>query len=88
MWVLDFQPLPANIFLIAACNPHRGNSLAVHENNKENISETWIRGTYYVQQLHPTMKFLMWDYGSLNDVQELAYIKAKMEMANENFDDM
>ena len=30
----------------------------------------------------------MWDYGSLNDEQELAYIEAKMVMANKDFDDM
>ena len=83
--MLHFQPLPDNIFLVAACNPRRGNSLVFHEKNKENISKAWVRGSYYVQKLHPTMRFVMWDYGSLNDEQELAYIEAKMVMANEDF---
>ena len=79
------QPLPSNIFLVAACNPHRGNSLAIYENKDEHKAETWIRGSYYVQKLHPTLKFLMWDYGSLNKEQELAYVEAKMIMVNEDF---
>ena len=70
---------------MAACNPHRGNSLAVHANT-ENKAETWVKGSYYVQKLHPTMRFLMWDYGSLNDEQESHYIKAKMVMVNIDFD--
>lgn len=80
--LLYFQPLPPNIFLVAACNPHRGNSSVFHEDKKE---EAWIRGSYYVQKLHPTMRFVMWDYGSLNDEQELAYVRAKMIMANKHF---
>ena len=27
----------------------------------------------------------MWDYGSLNDEQEAAYVRAKMIMVNEDF---
>lgn len=42
--------------------------------------ELWLRGTYYVRSLHPTLEFLKWDYGSLDEVQEKDYIKAKMEM--------
>ena len=80
------QPLPPNIFLVAACNPHRGNSLAVHEHKEEHKAETWVRGSYYVQKLHPTLELLMWDYGSLNHEQEAAYVQSKMIMINENFD--
>jgi len=92
------QPLPSNIFLVAACNPHRGNSLAAHgyrgdlevsvHNTNQNGSkvEMWFRGSYYVQKLHPTLKFLMWNYGSLNDEQEADYIKEKMKMVNKEFD--
>ena len=65
------QLIPENVFIIAACNPHRGNSLASHE--------TWVRGSYYVRPLHPTLKLLMWDYGALNEYQEKDYIKAKMD---------
>ena len=42
------QPIPNNVFIVAACNPHRGNSLASHRQKK-----TWVRGAYYVRQLHP-----------------------------------
>ena len=70
--------------MVAACNPHRGNSLAVHEDKKENKLDTWVRGSYYVQKLHPTMRFVMWDYGSLNYEQEIDYIKAKMVMTNKD----
>lgn len=68
------QPIPENVFIVAACNPHRGNSLASHK--------TWVRGTYFVRSLHPTLKFLMWDYGSLDEYQERDYINAKMKMIN------
>ena len=37
-----------------------------------------------MQKLHPTFKFLIWNYGSLNDEQEADYIKEKMKMINED----
>ena len=77
-WIYFFspssQPIPDNVFIVAACNPHRGNSLVSHEN--------WLRGSYYVRPLHPTLKLLMWDYGALDAHQERDYINAKMEMIN------
>ena len=76
--VVHFQPIPENIFVIGACNPHRGNSLATVLKK-----EAWIRGTYYVRQLHPTLQCLMWDYGALGEKQEGEYIAAKMRMSNE-----
>ena len=85
-YYITFQPLPPNIFLVAACNPHRGNSLAVHESKEEHKAETWVRGSYYVQKLHPTLRFLMWNYGSLNAEQEAAYVQSKMIMVNDDFD--
>lgn len=63
------------MFIVAACNPHRGNSLASHSRK-----ETWVRGSYYVRRLHPTLRFLMWDYGALDESQERDYINAKMKM--------
>ena len=66
---------------MAACNPHRGNSLASHLESSE---ETWLRTTYYVRPLHPTLKFLMWDYGSLDESQEKDYVKAKLKMIERN----
>lgn len=71
----DGEVIPDNLFIVAACNPHRGNSLASH-------TESWVRGAYYVRQLHPTLQFLMWDYGSLDQAQERDYINAKMRMLN------
>ena len=77
---LSLQPIPDNVFIVAACNPHRGN--AHHGNSLLSHSgkEIWVRGTYYVRQLHPTLRFLMWDYGSMDTDQEREYINAKMEM--------
>ena len=62
------------MFVMAACNPHRGNSLASHEQDR------WLRGSYYVRPLHPTLQLIMWDYGSLDKAQERDYINAKMKM--------
>ena len=42
--------------------------------------EMWVRGTYYVRQLHPTLELLMWDYGALDSDQENDYIRAKIQM--------
>jgi hypothetical protein len=71
------QAIPENVFIVAACNPHRGNSMASHMG-----AENWVRGTYYVRPLPPTLNFLKWDYGSLDESQEKDYIKAKMAMIN------
>lgn len=40
----------------------------------------WTRGSYYVRELHPTLRLLMWDYGSLDENQESEYVNAKIEM--------
>ena len=72
------QAIPENIFIVAACNPHRGNSLAFLKDPDSN----WMRGTYNVQSLHPTLRFLLWDYGSLDADQEKDYINEKMKMTN------
>ncbi len=68
------QPIPSNIFIIGACNPHRGNSLAA--------LDTWVRGTYYVRELHPSLQCIMWDYGALGEIQEQDYIRAKMKVVS------
>ena len=70
------QPFPTNVFIVAACNPYRGNSMASHG------EEIWVRGTYYVRPLHPTLELLMWDYGALDSDQERDYIHAKIQMLN------
>ena len=84
------QPIPSNVFIVAACNPHRGNSLAAHGKRSQLLRQrssslskgSWTRSTYYVRQLHPTLDFLKWDYGSLDEHQEREYINAKMKMLN------
>ena len=96
------------MFIVAACNPHRGNSLASHSQKEATLitqsegdnphrhnslashiqKETWVRGSYYVRQLHPTLHFLMWDYGSLSEDQEREYINAKMRMCNRQMPDL
>lgn len=62
------------MFIVAACNPHHGNSMASHKR--------WFSGTYHVKPLHPTLKLLMWNYGALDESQEGDYIRAKMRMAH------
>ena len=42
--------------------------------------ESWLKGTYYVRKLHPTLEYLKWDYGSLDQQQEKEYVNAKMKM--------
>jgi hemicentin len=74
---LDGDPIPDNLFMVAACNPHRGNSMATH------AAETWVRSSYYVRPLHPTLEFLIWDYGSLDEYKERDYIRVKLQMLHQ-----
>ena len=84
--MFSFQPVPENVFIVAACNPHRGNSLAAHAKSSRAVrlpsKENWIRSSYYVRKMHPTLDFLKWDYGSLDEHQERDYINTKMKMLN------
>ena len=66
---------------MAACNPLRGTGISLAGNSK-----LWHKPTYYVQQLHPTLEYLKWDYGALNDVQEEEYVNVKMRMINSETD--
>ena len=61
---------------MGASNPHRGDSTSL----LESVPSLWCRTTYYVQQLHPTLRYLVWDYGALGDDQEEEYVKAKLTM--------
>ena len=67
------QPILDNVFIIAACNPLRGDSTSMLCTKK-----IWHKPSYYVHQLHPTLEFLKWDYGALNNDQEYEYITVKM----------
>ena len=88
VYFIFLQPIPKNLFIVAACNPHRGNSLAaltVANVSKlryinDNSDATWLMDSYYVRQLHPTLAQLMWDYGSLDEGQEGQYVQAKVNM--------
>eukprot|EP00731_Ephydatia_muelleri_P036542 Em0275g1a len=71
------EPIPSNLFIVAACNPHRGNSLAFKQHS-------WVRGSYSVHQLPPTLRLLTWDYGSLNTGQENDYIWEKLKLLNKD----
>ena len=74
--IIHLQAIPDNVFIVAACNPHRGNSLAMHVDSQE----SWVRGSYYVRALHPTFSVLTWRYGALDEFQERDYINSKMKM--------
>ena len=38
-----------------------------------------MKPSYYVHELHPTIEYLKWDYGSLSNKQEEEYVVAKMK---------
>ena len=85
------------MFFIAACNPHRGNSLAALNIDtkpgesrvvSDNSEEVWIMDSYYVRQLHPTLAHLIWDYGSLGEDQERQYVQAKVDMQSSSLPDI
>ena len=65
--------------MIAACNPHRGDSLILE-------SESWIKETYSVRNLHPTLKCLMWNFGSLTQSEEKDYVKMKIELISKSLE--
>ena len=74
---LNGTPIPTNVFLVAACNPHRGSSVPIRSSSER---DDWILGSYYVRPVPPTLRFLTWDYGALSDSQEFAYIQEKISM--------
>ena len=74
---LEGEPIPDNLFVIAACNPHRGSSTTISSSSKR---DDWVLGSYYVRPLSPTLQFLRWDYGALDTHQENAYVQQKMIM--------
>lgn len=78
LFVYCLQAIPENIFIVAACNPRRGNSMVFLKDPDSN----WMNSAYNVESLHPTLRFLLWDYGSLDENQEKDYINAKMKMVN------
>ena len=81
---LDGTPIPTNVFLVAACNPHRGSSVPIRSSSER---DDWVLGSYYVRPVPPTLRFLTWDYGALSDSQEFAYIQEKISMDRGGEDD-
>lgn len=71
---LNGDDIPSNVFLVAACNPYRDTKQPHLE------TEQWTRGVYRVRQLPPSIQFLLWDYGSLSQQQEGAYVTEKIRM--------
>lgn len=75
-----FQSLPLNMFLIAACNPHRGNSVStINKPSDCGKNEKWFKADYLVRPLHPSFQHLIWDFGYLEDTEENAYIESKLK---------
>ena len=72
--------LPRNIFIVGACNPHRSHSVVMQEDASAADKWEWVKGSYYVHKLHPSLRSLLWNYGALDHRQEKNYIEAKMEM--------
>lgn len=64
------------MFIVGAGNPHRGDATKL----LESVPELWCRATYHVQQMHPTLSYLVWDYGALGRDQEEEYVRAKLKM--------
>ena len=77
--------LPKNLFIIAACNPHRGNSVSTIQKPSGNeMNEKWFKEHYLVRPLHPSFKHLIWDFGFLESHEEKLYIEAKLMQLKES----
>ena len=80
---IDGTPLPTNLFVIAASNPHRSVSAPITNQAKE---RDWVLGWYHVNQIHPTMELLKWNFGALSDVQENEYIANLMALTASKYE--
>ena len=80
---IDGTPLPSNLFVIAASNPHRSVSAPITNQSKE---RDWVLGWYHVNQIHPTMELLKWNFGALSPVQENEYISSLMMITAKRFE--
>ena len=52
----------------------------MHEKLEDAKKWEWVKGSYYVHRMHQSVRYLLWDYGALDERQEENYIKAKMAM--------
>ena len=71
------------MFIIAACNPHRGDSTALSHHGEEC---SFVSDSYFVRKLHPTLSLLKWDYGALSPEEEHDYIREKLVMIQSKLD--
>ena len=69
------RALPHNVNVIAACNPVRETVLASQKKRR-----MWATGEYQVIALPDSMTTWMWDYGSLDESQEMYYITSKLNL--------
>ena len=76
---IDGEKIPDNVFIVAACNPHRSVTATLQVDTKV---EDWVLGWYYVRKLHPTLSRILWDYGALNKHQEHEYIQQKFSVSH------
>eukprot|EP00117_Sycon_ciliatum_P002930 scpid215/ scgid3933/ E3 ubiquitin-protein ligase RNF213 len=72
---LDGEPVPDNVFLVAACNPHRSSSVGVSSYMSH---RDWMAGSYQVRAIPPSLRCLSWSYGALSGNQEKEYIESKI----------
>ena len=86
-FIFILQKLPSNIFIVAACNPYRGDSLIslqitqeVKPTSTETSDDHWFCGSYYVRPLNPTLELLMWDYKALDPSREREFVYSKMSV--------
>ncbi len=75
-----FQYIPTNVFIVAACNPYRGNS-QIFTLGKDSEND-WLRASYYVQPLAPTLELLKWSYGALRKEDEHEYVLEKLKLCS------
>lgn len=71
-----------NLFIVAACNPHRGNSLAT----QTKPDDEWLNSSYYVQSLPHTLNILKWNYKQLKPEDEKEYIREMFHLLYEDKD--
>ncbi|KAK3713135.1 hypothetical protein QZH41_001214 [Actinostola sp. cb2023] len=76
------KPLASNLVFVAACNPYRlrppGSIMTAGLTGKTTLDE-FSKLVYRVHPLPETMIDYVWDYGSLNDEDEKAYIRRMVE---------
>ena len=75
MSIVFVQPIPDNVFLVAACNPHRSSSVAASPLSSR---DDWVLGSYQVRALPPSLRCLCWDFSALTGIQEEEYISRRI----------